>query len=384
MPESHKPNGEHPDRVGSLDRAAQRLSAASRFLQAATSLLWRGALLAMLIAASTLLVSRAGRLAGTRPDAATVAPKPRDVETAPPIDWSQVDAAVVEAAAAARQHAEQRASEELDAWTRQMLDRVDADFLPWYFGYWNQQSMGLKACWQGMKHRVAGYITAEDTPSPAQQMAADIQAEFASRVLRPESAQLRLERITQQAVEVYLADLRERLADIQARYRIEPRAWEEYLDGIGTGVQRVDGNRQVPLSLKALTVSTAGGAAILARSLTGLVARTQTHLAAQAAGKPIARLAAGAGAKVAARAGSKLLGPAVAVGVIAWDLWDHHRTVKENQPVLRDALAEYLWLQKESLLRDPRTGVLAAIHQVEGGIAQSLKDERLTDCQPRP
>jgi hypothetical protein len=360
------------------------MTAASQFLRAGTSLLWRGAILFVLIAGSIVLVSRVGRLVGTGSDGKTATAAPRDVEAAAPIDWSQVDAAVVEAADTARQHAEQYADGELDGWTKQMLDRVDRDFLPWYFGYWNQQGMGLQACWQGLKYQVAGYITDSDTPSPTEQMALDIQAEFANRVLRPESAQLHLERITQQAVEVYVGDLRERLADIQVRYQIAPRAWEEYLEGIGTSVQRVDGNRQVPLSLKAVTASTAGGAAILARSLVGLAARTQVRLAAGAAQKPIAQMAAGAGAKVAARAGSKMLGPAIAVGVIAWDVWDHHRTVTENQPILRDALAEYLWLQKESLLRDPQTGVLGTIHQVEAGIVRSLDHGQLTDCQPRP
>jgi hypothetical protein len=257
---------------------------------------------------------------------------------------------------------------------------MDRDFLPWYFGYWNQQEMGLKACWQGVKYQVAGYVTDEGTLSPAQQMVEDIQAEFANRVLRPESAQLRLEQITRQSVDLYLEDLRGNLQEIQVRYSIPPQPWSRYLEGVAASVQRVDGSRQVPLSLKAVTASSAGGAAILARSLARLAGRVEVKLTAEAAERPIVRLAAGAGSKLAARAGGKMLGPVIAVGVIAWDIWDHHQTVAENWPILRDTLAEYLSLQKESLLRDPQTGVLATIHEVEAGIARSLGHPPLTDC----
>ncbi len=155
------------------------------------------------------------------------------------------------------------------------------------------------------------------------------------------------------------------------QYRIAPVQWDRYLEGIGTSIQRVDGNRQVSLSLKAVTASTAGAAAVLVRSLTGLASRIEVRFATEAVEKPVARLATSAGSKLAARAGGKMLGPAIAVGVIAWDLWDHHQTVAENLPILRDALAEYLSLQKDSLLHDPQTGVLASIHEVEAGIARA-------------
>ncbi len=364
-----------PDNIGRLDRAARRMTALSHFLRAATSLLLRGGILLVLVVASLLLLSRAGRLFGPSSSTRTHPAEPVVVAASPPIDWSRVDAAIVAAAAEARQHAEQYAAGQLDAWKRQMLSRIDEDFLPWYFGYWNQQAIGLKACWQGVKFELAGYVTADATPSPAEQMIQDIQTEFANRVLHPESAQLRLEQIARQGVALYLAELGNRLRDIQVRYSIPPQQWDRYLEGIATSVQRIDGNRQVPLSLKAITASTAGVAAILTRSLAKLAARFEVRLAAGAAERPIAGLAARAASKVAARAGGKMLGPIVAAGVIVWDVWDHHRTVARNQPILRDALAEYLSLQNDGLLRDPQTGVLAAMHEVEAGIVRSLSPE---------
>jgi hypothetical protein len=361
-----------PDNISRLDQAALRMTALSHFLRAATSLLLRGGILLVLLAASLLLLSRAGRFFGPGSSTRTAAAEPVVVAAPQPIDWSRVDAAVVAAAAQARRHAEQFAAGQLDAWTRQMLSRIDQEFLPWYFGYWNQQAIGLKACWQGVKYELAGYVTADATPSPAEQTIQDIQTEFAGRVLHPESAQLRLEQITRQAVALYLAELGDRLKDIQVRYGIPPQQWDRYLEGVATSVQRIDGNRQVPLSLKAITASTVGAAAILTRSLAKLAARFEVRLAAGAAERPIAGVAARAASKVAARAGGKMLGPIVAVGLIVWDIWDHHRTVSQNQPIVRDALAEYLSLQNDALLRDPQTGVLAAMHEVEAGIVRSL------------
>jgi hypothetical protein len=364
-----------PDNMGRLDHMARRMTALSQFLRAATGLLWRGGILIVLLVASILLLSRAGRFFGPGSVTRKAPAEPVVVAAPPPIDWSRVDADVVAAAAQARQHAEQYAAGQLDAWTNQMLARIDEDFLPWYFGYWNQQAIGLKACWQGVKYELAGYVTADATPSPSEQMIQDIQAEFANRVLHPESAQLRLEQITRQAVALYLTELGEKLRDIQVRYSIPPQRWDRYLEGIATSVQRIDGNRQVPLSLKAVTASTAGAAVMLTRSLAKVAARVEVRLAADAAEKSIARLAARAGSKVAARAGGKMLGPIVAAGLIVWDVWDHHRTVSQNQPILRDALAEYLALQNDAMLRDPRTGVLAVVHEVEAGIVRSLNPE---------
>jgi len=368
------------DNIGRLDRAARRMTTLSHFLRAATNLLLRGGILLVLVLASILLVSRAGRFFSPGSSTRTAPAEPVIVAAPPPIDWSRVEAAVVAAAAEARRHAEQYAAEQLDAWTRQMLARIDDDFLPWYFGYWNQQAIGLKACWQGVKYELAGYVTADATPSPAEQMVQDIQTEFANRVLHPESAQLRLEQITRQAIALYLAELGDRLKDVQVRYSIPPQQWDRYLEGIATGVQRTDGNRQVPLSLKAVTASTVGAAVILTRSLAKLAARCEVRLAAGAAERPIAGLAGRAASKVAARAGGKILGPVVAAGVIVWDVWDHHRTVAQNQPILREALAEYLFLQNDALLHDPQTGVLAAMHEVEAGIVQSLHPKTDADA----
>jgi hypothetical protein len=289
------------------------------------------------------------------------------------IAWEKVDAAVAEAAARARGRAETFARGELDTWNAELVRRIDDNFLPWYFGYWNQQMIGVKALWQGAKYELAGYVTAADTPGPSHQMAADLQEEFANRVLRPESAQLFLEQVTRKTVEVYLADLRAALSEVQVTYKIPQPQWERYLQDISLTAARTQGNREVPLSLKAIAGTSVGAGAAATTALLRAAGRFEGKLAGAAVEKAGTRMAAGigqkvaakAGGKVAARAGGKLLGPAVAAVVIAWDVYDHHATVKENWPVLRESLLEYLRLMRESLLCDPQAGIAAAMHETE-------------------
>ncbi len=374
--------------TGRLDRAARTMTSVSHFLRAATSLLLRGGVLVLMVAGGAILLLRTGELLPSmKPAAPAIPPALTQVVDEPePIPWQQVDAEVAAAAAAARQQAQQFADDELTAWTDELLVRIDEDFLPWYFSYWNQQAVGLKACWQGLKYRAAGYVTAGDTPSPAEQMTRDMQAEFASRVLRPQVAQLRIEGVTRRTVGLYLREMRHRLDKIQTRYRIPQQDWDRYLAGIAATVAQTSADRQVPLTLKAATATTAGAAAVLGRSLAKVAARIELRFAARGAEQAAGRLAAGAGSKVAARAGGKLLGPVLAAGVIVWDVWDHHRTVEQNRPLLREALVEYLALLRESLVKDSSTGVLAAIHEVEAGIVESLTHPvdaaMLARCEP--
>lgn len=369
----HRPS--HPDRLAS---AARRLSAASRLLAGLTALLWRGGLLAVVVLvglAGYALFSRfGGAILGSdsREPQVRYVEAPRVVAAAEPIPWEKVDAAVAQAAARARQRACRHACDRLDQWTATMMVRVDEDFLPWYFGYWNQQSLGLAAAWQDVKYRLAGTLTDPNTPSASDRLVQEIHEQFAARVLHPESAQLFLEQVTRQTVEIYLDDLRQSLADVQACYQIPQPRWDRYLDDIAVTTRRIEGNREVPLTLKAATATSVGGGVVLARGLARLTTRLETRLGARAAEKTIAGVAGKTGAKVAAKGGGRLLGPAVTVSVIAWDLYDHHATVRDNKPVLRDGLAEYLALLKDSLLQDQQTGVAAAVHEIEAGIVRSL------------
>jgi hypothetical protein len=52
-----------------------------------------------------------------------------------PIPWQEVDHAMVEALRTAHQVAEEVATARLQTWVRDLEQRIDADFLTWYFSY---------------------------------------------------------------------------------------------------------------------------------------------------------------------------------------------------------------------------------------------------------
>jgi len=73
-----------------------------------------------------------------------------------PLAWHEIDQAIMDGLIEARESSEKLASAKLEAWVTKLMVRVDDDFLGWYFGYWNQQIIGLKALWHSGYHWVDG------------------------------------------------------------------------------------------------------------------------------------------------------------------------------------------------------------------------------------
>ena len=301
----------------------------------------------------------------------------RVVPVVPAIPWHDVDvdiqAALHDAYAVADEHAE----EALRELTARMESRVDSDFLEWYFGYWNQQWLGLK----GISYWAAEKVLT-DQPSMAERITGDIQEEFAKRVLRPEITQMRLERITTETLNVYMGSLSNNLAEIPDKYKIPRADWDRYLEDIAVLTSDVEGNRKVSLSLKAVTTSGAvggvAGAALMTKALKPVITKVGTKYTAKAAakggGKMAAKIATKTGTKVGAKIGGKMLGPIIGVGIIVWDVWDHRHTKETEKPMLRENIVDYLGEMRESLLYDPETGIMSIVGTIEGNVVASLVD----------
>ncbi|MEI2578898.1 hypothetical protein V5G28_008905 [Scytonema sp. PRP1] len=290
----------------------------------------------------------------------------------PPQIPKDIDQALVTALRNAHSQSESFASEQLDKWVDELMTRVDDSFLDWYFNYFNQKKMELSTPFTWLYSAVAHW-TNKNNLAPGQAVAEklteDFQTEFAKRVLRPKVAQLELEKITSDSINVYVSELGKNISNIQSSYKIPQGDWERYLGDIAVTINDTEGN----ISNLSLKVLTGGSAYILAKAMIPAVTKVGSKIAVSFAGKAGAKMAAKTGGVVAGKIGAQLLDPIVGIGIIIWDIWDYNHTVAVEKPILRDAIYDYFKQVKISLLENPENGILVAINQVENGIFQSIK-----------
>jgi hypothetical protein len=292
------------------------------------------------------------------------------------IPWSEIDQAVVAAITEARQTTELFASQKVDQWINDLIIRVDRDFLEWYFSYWTQQLLGLEGLWQ---YGINSFF--ENQPTAAERLTEEIQEEFSKRVLRPQIAELILERIVRDTAEYYIIQLRKNLEVMPAKYKIPHADWDRYLEGIALTTHGADGNRETDLTLKTLTLSTAGGTIILVGKMKFLVGKLSSKVMITSAGKTAAKIATKTGAKVAAKSGGKFFGPIVGIGVLVWDVWDHKSIKKENRPLLLQSITDYFAELKDILLYDTESGIMVVFNDLEQQIFSALKTSEYEKIQ---
>jgi hypothetical protein len=284
------------------------------------------------------------------------------------IPWDEVDKTVADAIKETRKSTEMFVEQQLDTWISGLMKRVDDSFLNWYFSYWTQQVLGLEGLWQ---YGVNYFF--KNQPTASEKLTEEIQEEFSKRVLRPQIAELELERIVRETTNHYIAQLRSNLATIPTTYKIPHADWDRYIEGIAITTAGTDGNRETPVTLKALAATGAGGAVLLAGKINLLLGKLTGKVMAKSAGKAASKMAAKTGGKVAAKAGGKFLGAIVGIGVIIWDVWDHNRTKAENRPILRQAMADYFDELKDILMNDPEAGIITTFNDLERQIFSALQ-----------
>ncbi|MCX7595424.1 MAG: hypothetical protein N2235_17025 [Fischerella sp.] len=283
-----------------------------------------------------------------------------------------MEMAIATALKNAKSQSETFASEKLNEWVDELMTRVDDSFLDWYFNYFNQKKLEFSTPFVWLSSAVAHWVNGNN-PSPTQAVAEKLienfQTEFAKRVLRPKIAQLELENITRDTINLYVTQLSKNIYNIQSSYKIPQGDWERYLNDIAITINDTEGN----ISNLSLKVLAGGSAYLLTKAMIPSVTKVGSKVVASFAGKAGAKMAAKTGGTVAAKVGAELLDPIIGVGIIIWDLWDYHHTVAVEKPILRDAIHDYLQQVKYSLLENPENGIMTAINQVESGIFKSIE-----------
>jgi hypothetical protein len=342
---------------------SRRIKAWSEFMRSISKILWLVVILIVMVVLGKLFLFKS-------PDRLRDRSKPIKKPVITRVEWGRINQRVEKIMNRARLETEKMASEKLDQWIEKHMERVDSDFLEWYFSYWTQQKIGLKS----LLYQVLNWVDS-DNPPPAERITLEVQEEFANRVLRPQIAQMEVERILNEVISHFSEVLKREFKKIPEEYQIKPADWDRYLGDIAVMVKNVEANRQTALSLKAIAGVTAGGMVMMFRSIKTIITRIAGKISARMAAKSAAGMATKTGGIVASRMGGRFLGTIIAVGIIIWDVWDHYQTRKKALPVLRQNILDYFHEVKESILHDPEYGIMTIIYQMETSVSEKLSKE---------
>ena len=342
---------------------SRRIQAWSGFLHSLSRFLWLVVIVIVLVVLGKLFLFKGG-------DKGAPEIKPVKKTVVKKVQWEKINRDIARTMKEVRLEIEILASEKLDGWIGNQMKRVDEDFLPWYFSYWTQQKIGLKS----LLYQVLNWVDS-DNPPPAERITSDVQEEFANRVLRPQIAQMEVERIINEAISRYSSLLNEEFQKIPQQYNIRRADWERYLGDIAIMVKNVEANRRTSLSLKAIAGVTAGGMVLMLRSVRPVITKIAGNVSARMATKAASRMATKTGGQVAAGMGGRFVGTLIAVGIIIWDVWDHYQTRKKALPVLRKNIGDYFQEVKQSILNDPDHGIMTVIYDLETRMSEQLKKE---------
>ena len=141
------------------------------------------------------------------------APDPPPPVYVPESTWQQVDHEIGAASAAARQPAENYARGSMKAWLARVRQRTEADFIPWYTGYWTQQWLAIKVAWYKMS---AG----QEKDTAVERLAAYLQEQYQERVLGPVATEIDPDAVRGQATKLYVQLLGEQIQAIPRRYGV--------------------------------------------------------------------------------------------------------------------------------------------------------------------
>jgi hypothetical protein len=200
-----------------------------------------------------------------------------------------------------------------------------------------------------------------------QELGRFIHKEFDARVLKPNLSQLRVESITRSTVEFYLQELQGELEVVQVEYKILQQQWDELLVGLSVTISGLEANRGVPVVAKAMTV--AGGTAVVGAG-SALTGRVKTLMV-----RRVHRELCEGGVKLGGKMLGKGLGWWIAGACVAWDVYDHHETVRKNKPVLERSMGVYLDELEELVLQEQRTGILTVLAGVQRDIMKEVSHE---------
>ncbi len=291
-------------------------------------------------------------------------------------DWNEIDQQLSNNLRVARLNTEELAQFELNAWKRELMKKVDDEFLDWYYGYFNQKAMefGIPFAWLAFKlDQPFDNLSREDEKDLnaggiiEKRMVEDFNRKFQELVLDTEAEELLKEKIERIGI-TYATAIGTQFSKVKAQYQVSDPEWEEHLGNLAQLIYNT-GNSESDLSAAGLN-SNLSTKVFAATTIT-----VGTKVAAKLAGKAVGKTATKAGASVAAKAGAQLLDPILAVGFLVWDVWDYQNMVDQSRPELRRNISDYLEELEYSILAG-EDSIISGLSAVEADLYRNLQDLR--------
>ena len=320
------------------------------------------------------------------------ATRDRALDLAPPVEvsestWRQVESDIGAASLAAQGPAENLARGFMERWRDLVAERNEADFIPWFTGYWTQQWLSIKVAWYKLG-------SGEEKEQAANRLAAYLQEQYHERVLQPVAGEIDPDSVRNQATKLYVQLLGEQLRGIPRRHGVPPEQFEQRIRTIPAielapppahdvslyQLVRADPLASLPAykALMARIRKDASGTGY------GPSAATISPVARQASEKLLSRLAISGGASAASAALGGVAGLVISLGAAGFGVIAHENERPEMEAQLREILSTALDDMWHNLMEDPATGVMAGVYYISGQIEGSLPQAATQPVESEP
>lgn len=263
----------------------------------------------------------------------------------------------------ARQIANETAQQGWQKLEKNLLARID-EFLAWYFNYLTQKSQDIKT---GMIYSESliknDFHLAAANQDFTTKFIENFQDIFEAKVLQPEQVDLQTREIAVEVLKQYLEEILKSLDAVPQKYNINQTDWENYLNHV---VIIIKSGQNHHFSLPLKSVSSLENNQKLKQLIATNPDWVKTEMLAKIAKQGAIKILAKTGTNTAAILGVRLIGKKVlALGGIAWELWDYNHAIEVEKPAMRQELIENLILVRADVLYQPEYGIMSVIDGLE-------------------
>lgn len=302
-------------------------------------------------------------------------PEPTPAVDIPESTWRLVDRDIATASLAARGPAGNYARGVMQAWIERIRQRTDEDFIPWYTSYWTQQWLAVKVAWYQLGDG--------EGPDPvSRRLAAYLQEQYQERVMNPVREEIDPDQVMRHTTRLYVRLLAEQLPRIPVRYGVPGEQFERRLEAIpaialapppahGASLYQLVHAQPID-ELPAYAALLADIRKAMGNAEGGPSEARISPVAQRTAERLVNKLAISGGASAAAAAVGGVAGMVISLGAAGIGAIAHASELPELEAQLRESLDAAQHQMWQTLVEDPRTGVMAGMAHIAGEVEGSL------------